>query len=225
MEQNCPLQTENAEFHAKAHAEALTECLMALYPEAECALQAEGDPFRLLVMAMLSAQCTDVRVNEVAPALFARYSDAKTMSEADIAELEQLIRPCGLYRNKARSIRAMSAMLTEQYGGRVPCEMDELLSLPGVGRKIANLIRGDVYGKGGIVADTHCIRLCGRFGFCETTEKNPERVERILTPLIPTEEQSAFCHRLVLFGREWCSARNPRCAECPARALCVNGRK
>lgn len=225
MEQNHSTPTENAECSAKAHARALADCLMALYPEAECALQAEGDPFRLLVMAMLSAQCTDVRVNEVAPALFARYPDAKAMSEADTGELEQLIRPCGLFRNKAQSIRAMSAMLTERYDGRVPCEMDELLSLPGVGRKIANLIRGDVYGMGGIVADTHCIRLCGRFGFCETTEKNPERVERILTPLIPTEEQSAFCHRLVLFGREWCSARNPRCEDCPAGVLCSNRRK
>lgn len=206
---------------SQARALALVEALKTLYPQAECALESGGDPFRLLVMAMLSAQCTDARVNEVSAGLFRRFPDARAMAHAPIGELEENIRACGLFRTKAKNIKNMSAMLLDRFGGVVPGEMDELLSLPGVGRKIANLIRGDVFDRGGIVADTHCIRLCGRFGFCEVGMKDPVRVERILTPLIPREEQSDFCHRFVLFGRDRCTARKPRCEGCPLAHLCT----
>ncbi len=204
----------------KERARALISGLKALYPEALCALESDGDAFRLLVMARLSAQCTDARVNEVSRGLFAVYPDVKAMASADIGTLETLIRPCGLHKSKAKHLKEMSQTLLDRFDGKIPSEMDDLLSLPGVGRKIANLIRGDVFGLGGIVADTHCIRLCGRFGFCDPEMKDPKKVETILSALIPQEEQSDFCHRLVLFGREYCSARAPRCGECALRHLC-----
>ena len=201
-------------------AAAAAAALRKLYPGAECSLAHGGDPFRLLVMARLSAQCTDERVNVVSEELFRRFPTAEAMAAADLAEIEGLIRSCGLYHTKAQSIRDASVILVRDYGGRVPDTMEALLALPGVGRKIANLVLGDVYGKGGIVADTHCIRICGRLGFYDETKKDPLLTERVMTPLIPEEEQSAFCHRIVLFGREWCTARAPRCAECPMRELC-----
>lgn len=205
------------------HAEKIAQALKELYPEAPCALESGSDPFRLLVMARLSAQCTDARVNEVSLGLFQRYPTAEAMAQADLSELEALIRPCGLHRSKAKHLKEMSIMLLDRFEGKVPREMEDLLALPGVGRKIANLIRGDLYGLGGIVADTHCIRLCGRFGFYDSEIKDPVRVERLVTPLIPASEQSDFCHRLVMFGREWCSARAPRCGECPLASLCPAG--
>ena len=196
--------------------------LEALYPDARCSLEYASDPWRLLVMARLSAQCTDARVNTVAGPLFAALPDAAAMADAPLAEIEELIRSCGLYRTKAKSLKESAAVIVSQYGGRVPDTMDGLLALPGVGRKIANLILGDVYGQGGIVADTHCIRICGRLGFCDGTKKDPLLTERVMSELIPISEQSAFCHRLVLFGRETCTARSPKCDTCELCMLCAH---
>ena len=199
---------------------AAVEILRQRYPEAECSLESGGDPWRLLVMARLSAQCTDERVNIVCRDLFREIPDARAMAEAPLSQIEELIRPCGLFRTKAKSLKESAAMLLTTYEGRVPDTMEELLSLPGVGRKIANLLLGDIYKKGGIVADTHCIRICGRIGFYPEELKDPLRVERILTPVIPVSEQSDFCHRIVHFGREICTARSPKCGDCPMREIC-----
>ena len=194
---------------------AIHEVLKQLYPDAVCSLAYEGDPWRLLVMARLSAQCTDERVNIVSVDLFRRYPTVWDMADADFEELCGLVRSCGLYRTKADSIQKMSQILCETYDGRVPDTMEALLALPGVGRKIANLMLGDVFGIPGIVADTHCIRINGRFGFYDESLKTPEKVEKILSEIVPKEEQSDYCHRMVLFGREYCMARTPRCGECP----------
>lgn len=199
---------------------AAVEILRGLYPDAECSLESGGDPWRLLVMARLSAQCTDERVNIVCRDLFREIPDARAMANAPLAQIEELIRPCGLFRTKAKSLKESAAMLLTTYEGRVPDTMEELLSLPGVGRKIANLLLGDIYKKGGIVADTHCIRICGRIGFYPEELKDPLRVERILTPVIPVSEQSEFCHRIVHFGREICTARSPKCEGCPMGEIC-----
>ena len=199
--------------------------LTKLYPDARCSLLHGGDPWRLLVMARLSAQCTDERVNLISEELFRKFPTAAAMAAAPVEDIEDAIRSCGLFRGKARSIKDFSAILTEQYGGSVPSDMDALLALPGVGRKIANLIRGDLYALGGVVADTHCIRICGRLGFYPESKKDPLLTERVMEKLLPPEEQSDFCHRMVLFGREWCMARSPRCGECPLRALCPKGEK
>lgn len=201
----------------------IVAALKAYYPEAQCALEAEGDPWRLLVMGRLSAQCTDARVNLVCRDLFRRFPDAAAMAKADVAEVEELIRPCGLYHTKAQNIVDASRMLAEDYGGVMPSDMEELLKFPGVGRKIANLLRGDLFGLPAIVADTHCIRLCGRFGMYPESEKDPTRVEKTLVSLVEPAEQSDFCHRLVSFGREICTARNPKCGECPLQTLCQKG--
>ncbi len=190
------------------------------YPDAACSLEAGEDPWRLLVMARLSAQCTDACVNRISPALFQAFPTPKAMAKADVAEIERLIRPCGLFRTKADSIREMSRVISEEYGGRVPDTMEELLALPGVGRKIANLILGDVFGKGGIVADTHCIRIVSRLGFTPEGCKDPLLTERTMDPLIDRKDQAAFCHRLVLFGREICTAKAPRCPDCPLSRFC-----
>lgn len=199
----------------KQKAMLIAEKMYEIYPEAGCSLEFSSDPFRLLVMSRLSAQCTDARVNIVSKDLFAAFPDVYAMAAASYQEIEEIVKPCGLFRTKAKSIKDMSVMLIEKFGGTVPREMDELLSLPGVGRKIANLMRGDCFGIGGIVADTHCIRLTNRFGLCEST--NPVAVEKALSPLIPQEIQSGYCHRMVYFGREYCKAQNPRCDECPLR--------
>ena len=195
----------------------VVEALKHLYPEAKCSLEYEGDAWKLLVMGRLSAQCTDERVNIVCKELFKAIPNAQAMAEAPIEQIEQLIRPCGLYRTKAQSIKASSARLIKDYGGVVPDEMDELLRLEGVGRKIANLLLGDLYGKSAIVADTHCIRICGRLGMYSDTMKDPLKTEMIMSELVEPVEQSDFCHRIVLFGREYCMARSPRCGECPLR--------
>ena len=204
----------------RAKGAAAVEILRGLYPDAECSLESGGDPWRLLVMARLSAQCTDERVNIVCRDLFREIPDARAMADAPLAQIEELIRPCGLFRTKAKSLKESAAMLLTTYEGRVPDTMEELLSLPGVGRKIANLLLGDIYKKGGIVADTHCIRICGRIGFYPEELKDPLRVERILTPVIPVAEQSDFCHRIVHFGREICTARSPKCEGCPMGEIC-----
>ena len=201
-------------------AAAIVAALEEIYPSAECALEYKGDPWRLLVMGRLSAQCTDARVNVVCRDLFAVYPDCNAMAEADLPTLERLVYSCGVYKIKASNIRDFSVILRDRFGGRVPDTMEELLTLPGVGRKIANLILGDIYKKPAIVADTHCIRISGRLGLCDS--RDPVRVEKTLVPLIEAEKSSDFCHRLVWFGREYCMARAPRCAECPlrARGLC-----
>ena len=203
----------------------IIEKLKEIYPEAECALEYGGDPWRLLVMGRLSAQCTDARVNEVCRELFRVFPDMESMANGDIAEIERIVKPCGLYRMKADSIREASRMLITDFDGRLPDNMEDLLRLPGVGRKIANLLLGDVFGKETIVCDTHCIRICGRLGMYPEKEKDPAKIEKILRDLMDLREGSDFCHRIVLFGREICTARSPKCQECPLSELCLKREK
>ena len=199
----------------------IVERLKEIYPTAECALHYDGDPWKLLVMGRLSAQCTDARVNIVCEELFKRFPDAEAMANGDITEIEEIVKPCGLYRMKADNIREASRMLITDFDGRLPDNMDDLLRLPGVGRKIANLLLGDVFGKEAIVCDTHCIRICGRLGMYPEKEKDPTKIEKILRELIDLKEGSDFCHRIVLFGRETCTARAPMCHSCPLSDLCL----
>lgn len=199
------------------------EILKEKYPKAECALEFKGEGWRLMVMGRLSAQCTDKRVNIVCQELFGKYKTPEMLASANIEEVEDIIRPCGLFRTKARDIVGECKMLVENYGGVLPDNIEELLLFPGVGRKIANLLVSDVYGKPAIVADTHCIRLSGRLGF--TDSKDPHKVEMTLKKLIPEDEQADFCHRLVMFGREVCDARRPKCAACPLYGICISGDK
>lgn len=198
----------------------IVERLKEIYPEAECALHYGGDPWKLLIMGRLSAQCTDARVNIVCEELFEKFPTPLDMANGDIAEIERIVKPCGLYRMKADNIREASRMLITDFNGRLPDNMDDLLKLPGVGRKIANLLLGDVFGKEAIVCDTHCIRICGRLGMYPEKEKDPTKIEKILRELIDLKESSDFCHRIVLFGREICSARSPMCDSCPLSDLC-----
>ncbi len=209
----------------RALARDVTARLKEIYPDAECALEYGGDPWRLLVMARLSAQCTDARVNIVSRELFSEFPTAEAMASADLSRVEEIVKPCGLYRMKAINIVDASRMLLSAYGGRVPDSMEELLALPGVGRKIANLLLGDIYGLPAIVCDTHCIRICGRLGLYPEREKDPAKVEKILRELIEPSEGSDFCHRIVLFGRETCTARSPKCEGCQLADLCAHGRK
>ena len=199
--------------------------LKKIYPVPVCALESGGDPWKLLVMGRLSAQCTDARVNIVCRELFAKYPDAAALAAAELTDVEEIVRPCGLYHTKAQNIIDASRMLLLEYGGELPADMDELLRFPGVGRKIANLLRGDIFGLPAIVADTHCIRICGRLGMYPTSLKDPVRVEKMMSALVEPAEQSDFCHRIVQFGRDVCTARAPQCATCPLRALCESGRK
>ncbi len=203
----------------------IVERLKEVYPDAECALHYGGDPWKLLVMGRLSAQCTDARVNIVCEELFRRFPTPLDMAEGDITEIENIIKPCGLYRMKADNIKAASQMLITDFGGRLPDNMDDLLKLPGVGRKIANLLLGDVFGKEAIVCDTHCIRICGRLGMYPEKEKDPTKIEKILRELIDLKEGSDFCHRIVFFGRETCTARSPMCDSCPLSDLCLKREK
>jgi endonuclease-3 len=196
------------------------EGLKKSYPDAVCSLEYGGEPWKLLVMGRLSAQCTDARVNIVCRDLFERFPTAKALADGDISEIEEIVRPCGLFRTKAADIKNECIRLTEVYNGVLPDTMEELLSFPGVGRKIANLLLGDIFKKGGVVTDTHCIRICGKLGFYPESLKDPKKVESILEKLIPTDEQSDFCHRLVLFGRETCTARSPKCETCPLSDIC-----
>ena len=201
--------------------------LERLYPDAACSLEYDGEPWKLLVMARLSAQCTDARVNIVSKELFKKYPTQKALANANLAELENIVRPCGLYKTKAKSILEAARIIEEMHGGEVPSDMDTLLALPGIGRKIANLMLGDVFGQPNIVTDTHCIRICGRLGFYPESEKTPEKIERILDKCIEKAVQSDFCHRIVLFGRDICTARSPKCDECPLKTVCkhVKGKK
>ncbi len=188
------------------------------YPDAECSLEAQT-PLRLLISVRLAAQCTDARVNEVTKTLFRKYPDVAAFANADLAELEEDIKSTGFYRNKARNIIDCCRRLIDVYGGEVPDTMEDLLSLPGVGRKTANLILGDVFGKGGMVIDTHAKRILKRAGL--TDETDPTKVEFDVSPLIPSDKQSEFCHRLVLHGRAVCNARRPKCEICPAASVCL----
>ncbi len=209
----------------RARMAAVSAELERIYPTAECALEYNGDPWRLLVMGRLSAQCTDARVNIVSKELFERFPTPEALAAAELPEIEKIIMPCGLFRTKAESIKAASAMLVTEYGGTLPDTMDELLRFPGVGRKIANLLLGDIFGKAAIVCDTHCIRICGRLGMYPESEKNAEKVERILRTVIDPQKGSDFCHRIVLFGRETCTARSPRCKECSLAPHCRHHEK
>ena len=212
----------------------IVDRLKEVYPDVVCALEWGGQhggerdellkqSWKLLVMGRLSAQCTDARVNIVCRELFARFPTVESMADGDIAAIESIVRPCGLYHTKAQNIKDACRILVDEYGGIVPDDMDALLALPGVGRKIANLLLGDIYKRGGVVTDTHCIRICGRLGFYPEELKDPLKVERALTPLIAEEEQSDFCHRIVQFGRDVCTARAPACEGCPLRDLCRHG--
>ena len=193
--------------------------LKAEYPDAECTLE-EVDPWRLLVQVRLAAQCTDARVNQVTPALFARFPDCRAMAAARVEEVEEYIRSCGFYHGKARDIVLTAVRLVEVYVGQVPHTMEELLTLPGVGRKSSNLILGDVYHvPGSVVVDTHCIRLSNRMGLVDNM-KDPVKIETALRGLLPPEESNDFCHRLVLHGRAVCDARRPLCEKCCCYPFC-----
>jgi len=208
----------------KEKALAIIEILKSTYPDALCALQYEKD-YELMIAVRLSAQCTDARVNLVTPALFEAYPTLEALANAEISDIETYIHSCGFYRQKAKDIVLACQMLISEYGGRVPGTMEELLKLPGVGRKTANLLLGDIFGTpGSVVCDTHCIRICGRLGLSKG--KEPEKVEKQLRKILPPEESSDFCHRIVLFGRDICTARNPQCHRCPLAPLCkeLNGK-
>ncbi|MCC8042647.1 MAG: endonuclease III [Oscillospiraceae bacterium] len=198
----------------RALAQCAVEGLERLYPDAACSLTYEK-PYELLIATRLSAQCTDARVNIVTKVLFERFPTLQSIAEADVEEIEEIVRPCGLYKTKAKSISKMAKRLIADYGGELPDNMEELTSLPGVGRKTANLVMGDVFGKPAVVTDTHCIRICGRLGLTES--KEPAKVEKDLWAILPPEKSSDFCHRLVVFGRETCTARSPKCGACPLR--------
>ncbi len=189
------------------------------YPDALCSLQYEKD-YELLFAVRLSAQCTDARVNAVAPALFARFPTLESFAQADPEEVGRYIRSCGFFNGKARDIVSCAQRLISDFGGKVPGTMEELTSLPGVGRKTANLILGDIYHQPAYVCDTHCIRITGRLGLTDGS-KDPLRVERQLREILPAEESSDFCHRMVLFGRDVCTARSPKCGDCPLRQDCA----
>ena len=202
----------------KKKALSVIELLKQRYPDAPCALHYSKD-YELMIAVRLSAQCTDARVNLVTPALFAAYPTLEAMAAADVAAVEEYIHSCGFFRQKAKDIVGACKILLEKHNGKVPDNMEDLLKLPGVGRKTANLLLGDLYSvDGSVVCDTHCIRICGKLGLSQG--KDPEKVERQLRKILPPEESSDFCHRIVLFGREICTARNPKCDECPLAIHC-----
>ena len=207
---------------SKAAVKRIIETLKGLYPDALCSLQYEKD-YELLFSVRLSAQCTDARVNQVTPALFARFPTLESFAQAEPEEVEPYIRSCGFFHGKARDLVGCARQLIERFDGKVPGTMEELTSLPGVGRKTANLILGDVYGQPAYVCDTHCIRITGRLGITDGS-KDPLQVERQLRAILPPKESSDFCHRMVLFGRDVCTARSPKCEGCPLRADCASAK-
>ena len=208
----------------KEKAAAVVDILKERYPDT-CSLVAEKD-YELLFSTRLSAQCTDARVNLVTKELYARYPTLQALAEADLEELCAIVKPCGLFRTKANDIKNSANLLLERFGGRVPDTMEELLTLPGVGRKTANLILSDLYGKPAIVADTHCIRISSRLGLVPPAcGKDPYKVELALKQVVEPAEQASLCHRFVHFGRDICTARSPRCGECPLRELCMQPQK
>lgn len=190
------------------------------YPDAGCTLDYD-DAWKLLISVRLAAQCTDERVNQIVPKLYERYPDVESIAAADVADIEAIVRPCGLGKSKARDIHATMKILRDQYEGQIPTTFDELMALPGVGRKSANLIMGDVFGEPAIVTDTHCIRLVNRMGLVKRGLKDPKQVEMALWKIISPEEGNDFCHRLVIHGREVCSARtSPKCEHCVICDIC-----
>ena len=203
----------------KERAQGICEILKSEYPEAECQLNADT-PFQLIVATRLSAQCTDARVNLVTPALFEKYPSENELAEAPLEDVENLIHSCGFYHGKARDLIRMATMVRDIYGGILPDTIEELTKLPGVGRKTANLIVGDVYKKPAVVADTHVIRITNLLGL--TDSKDPTKVEMQLKKILPPEESNDFCHRIVLHGRAVCIARRPKCDECALKPLCKN---
>ena len=196
--------------------------LEKLYPEAQCSLE-YVKPYELLIATRLSAQCTDARVNIVTKVLFAKFPTLEAFAEADVAEIEEIVKPCGLFRTKAKSISELTKMLISDFGGEVPNTLEKLTSLPGIGRKTANLIIGDVYHQPAVVADTHCIRISNRLGLASS--KDPYKVELQLKDVLPPEKSNDFCHRLVNFGRDVCTARSPKCGECPLRDVCKDNQE
>lgn len=208
--------------HTKKEIDEIIRLLEGEYPKAECSLDFDKD-YELLFSVRLAAQCTDERVNKVTPALFAAYPTLEDIAGADIADIEKYIHSCGFYHGKARDIVGAANMLIDDFGGRVPGSMDELLRLPGVGRKTANLILGDIYNApSAVVVDTHCIRLTNRIGLADT--RDPAKIETELRKVLPPDKSSDFCHRMVLHGRAVCSARRPECGKCVIRHLCDTGR-
>ena len=203
----------------KQRAKEIIEALKIAYPDSGCSL-IYNEPWKLLVSVRLAAQCTDARVNIVVEKLYEKFPTLYSLAEAPVEEIERIVHPCGLGRTKARDIKACMQMIRDRYDGKVPDTMEELLLLPGVGRKSANLVMGDIYGKPAIITDTHCIRLVNRFGLVDGIFE-PGKVEKELWKIIPPEEGNAFCHRLVDHGREVCSARTkPKCADCCLKDIC-----
>lgn len=201
----------------KEIAAAAVDALKAEYPDAICSLQYEK-PHELLIATRLSAQCTDARVNLVTPALFERFKSVDDFAEAEVTEVAEYIKSCGLYKTKSKDIVAMCQMLRDDFGGEVPDNIDDLTKLPGVGRKTANLICGDVFGKPAVVVDTHCIRITRRLGLHKQTDQ--KKIEMELKKLLPPDESNNFCHRLVLHGRAVCTARSPKCENCCMSEFC-----
>ena len=191
--------------------------LEQVYPDALCSLTYEK-PHELMIAGRLSAQCTDARVNIVTKELFARYKSIEDFANADVDEIAEIVKPCGLYKTKAKSIVGMCRQIMQDFGGEIPDTIEQLTKLEGIGRKTANLVLGDVFHKPAVVCDTHCIRICGRLGL--TKNKEPQKVETDLRKILPPEKSSDFCHRMVLFGREYCKARGERCGECPLSDIC-----
>lgn len=202
----------------KERADLAVKRLEELYPDAICSL-IYTDAFQLLIATRLSAQCTDKRVNMVTPALFAEFPDAVSMGNAKLTRVEELIKTCGLYKTKAKDLIGIGKMITENYGGKVPDTIEELTKLPGVGRKTANLVCGDIFGKPAVVTDTHFIRICNRLGLVESS--NPLTVETQMRKLLPPDKSNDFCHRTVLFGRDVCTARKPDCENCVLKDICL----
>lgn len=198
------------------------EALKKEYPDALCSLD-YSDPLHLLIATRLAAQCTDERVNMIAPALFEKYPDAKAFAAADVEDVGKMIHSCGFYRTKSKDIVELSRMILDEFDGEVPDTLEKLTSLPGIGRKTANLIMGDVYGKPAIIVDTHCIRLCRRIGL--TTNTSPDKIEEDLRKILPPDESNNFCHRLVLHGRAVCTARLAKCEECCLSEYCKSAFK
>ena len=193
------------------------EALKGEFPEAICSLVYD-DPLQLLIATRLAAQCTDARVNMVTPNLFAKYKTAEDFANADVTDVENLIKSCGLYKTKAKSLVEIGKAITENFNGQVPNTLEDLITLPGIGRKTANLVMGDVYGQPAVVVDTHCIRITRRLGLHK--EKDQKKIEFILRDLLPQEESNDFCHRLVLHGRKTCTARSPKCENCCMADFC-----
>jgi len=201
----------------KTQCAAVVQRLRDLYPDAVCSLT-ERDPLRLLIAVRLSAQCTDARVNLVTPVLFEAFPTLDALCAASAEDIEEIVKPCGLFHTKAKDISGMCIQIRDRFGGRVPDNMDDLLSLPGVGRKTANLVLGDIYGQPAIVTDTHCIRISGRLGLVDS--KDPLKVEKQLRAIVEPSEGNDLCHRFVLFGRDVCTARSPKCDACPLADIC-----